>query len=129
MPSSFGGARECPKPGQVTSDEMECSAAKVATRMESGLMTSTGITIDTGTNELLCAIRDRVAVITLNRPEVRNALSDHLTPALRTMIKTCGENPRSRRAPDHRRRHRVLRRRQRQGHGRPPRQEEAGNVL
>src|ERR1700704_1914606 len=49
--------------------------------------------IDTGTDELLCAIRDCVAVITLNRPEVRNALSDRLTPALRTMIKTCGENP------------------------------------
>jgi len=49
--------------------------------------------IDTGTNELLCAIRERVAIITLNRPEVRNALSDNLTPALRTMIKTCGENP------------------------------------
>src|SRR3954449_440508 len=49
--------------------------------------------IDTGTDELLCVIRDRVAVITLNRPEVRNALSDHLTPALRTMIRTCGENP------------------------------------
>jgi 2-(1,2-epoxy-1,2-dihydrophenyl)acetyl-CoA isomerase len=47
--------------------------------------------IDTGTNELLCAIRERVAIITLNRPEVRNALSDNLTPALRTMIKTCGE--------------------------------------
>jgi enoyl-CoA hydratase/carnithine racemase len=56
-------------------------------------MTSTEITIDTGTSELLCAIRDRVAVITLNRPEVRNALSDNLSPALRTMIKTCGENP------------------------------------
>ena len=49
--------------------------------------------IDTGTDELLCVIRDRVAVITLNRPEVRNAMSDTLTPALRTMIKTCGENP------------------------------------
>src|SRR6266566_2826513 len=49
--------------------------------------------IDTGTDELLCAIRERVAIITLNRPEVRNALSDNLTPALRTMIKTCGENP------------------------------------
>ncbi len=49
--------------------------------------------IDTGTDELLCVIRDRVAVITLNRPEVRNAMSDNLTPALRTMIKTCGENP------------------------------------
>jgi enoyl-CoA hydratase/carnithine racemase len=50
-------------------------------------------TIDTGTNELLCKIRDRVAIITLNRPEARNALSDQLTPALRTMIKSCGENP------------------------------------
>src|ERR1700716_2601934 len=49
--------------------------------------------IDTGTSELLCVIRDRVAIITLNRPEVRNAMSDTLTPALRTMIKTCGENP------------------------------------
>jgi enoyl-CoA hydratase/carnithine racemase len=51
------------------------------------------ITVDTGTNELLCVVRDRVAIITLNRPEVRNALSDDLTPALRNMIKTCGENP------------------------------------
>jgi enoyl-CoA hydratase/carnithine racemase len=50
------------------------------------------ITIDTGTDELLCVIRDRVAIITLNRPEVRNALSDRLTPALRTMIRRCGEN-------------------------------------
>ena len=48
--------------------------------------------IDTGTNELLCVVHDRVAVITLNRPEARNALSDHLTPALRTMIRTCGED-------------------------------------
>src|ERR1700752_108812 len=56
-------------------------------------MTNTEITIDTGTDELLCVIRDRVAVITLNRPEVRNAMSDTLTPALRTMIRTCGENP------------------------------------
>ncbi len=45
-------------------------------------MTTTETTIDTGTSELLCAIRDRVAIITLNRPEVRNALSDDLTPAL-----------------------------------------------
>lgn len=56
-------------------------------------MTSTQTIINTGTDELLCVIRDRVAIITLNRPEARNALSDRLTPALRTMIKTCGENP------------------------------------
>src|SRR3979411_248865 len=56
-------------------------------------MTTTEITIATGTTELLCTIRDRVAIITLNRPEVRNALSDNLTPALRRMIKSCGEDP------------------------------------
>src|SRR3954454_25260159 len=54
---------------------------------------TTEITIDTGTNELLCQIRDRFAIITLNRPEARNAMSGNLTPALRNMIKTCGENP------------------------------------
>src|SRR5437762_10771898 len=51
------------------------------------------IEIDTGTGELLCEIRDRVAVITFNRPEARNALSDHLTPALRRMIKRNGDDP------------------------------------
>ncbi len=60
---------------------------------KAGLNMTLETTIDTGTDELLCVIRDRVAVITLNRPEARNALSDHLTPALRHMIKTCGENP------------------------------------
>src|SRR5436309_3383561 len=54
---------------------------------------STETKIDTGTDELLCVIRDRVAIVTLNRPEVRNAMSDNLTPALRNMIKDCGENP------------------------------------
>ena len=54
---------------------------------------TTATTIDTGTTELLCEIHDRVAVITLNRPEARNALSDALTPALRSMIRTCGEDP------------------------------------
>ena len=49
--------------------------------------------IDTGTDELLCEIRDRVAIITLNRPDARNAMSDRLTPALRSMIRVCGENP------------------------------------
>ena len=53
----------------------------------------TEIAVETGTDELLCVLRGRVAVITLNRPEMRNALSDDLTAALRTMIKTCGENP------------------------------------
>jgi enoyl-CoA hydratase/carnithine racemase len=55
-------------------------------------MGTTETIIDTGTDELLCTIRDRVAIITLNRPEARNAMSDHLAPALRAMIKSCGEN-------------------------------------
>jgi len=53
---------------------------------------SADITIDTGTDELLCAVRERVAVITLNRPQARNSLSENLTPALRRMIKLCGED-------------------------------------
>ena len=56
-------------------------------------MAESRIEIDTGTGELLCEIHDRVAVITLNRPEARNAFSDHLTPALRRMIKQCGDDP------------------------------------
>jgi enoyl-CoA hydratase/carnithine racemase len=56
-------------------------------------MSGESISIDTGTDELLCSIRDRVAVITLNRPEARNSLSDDLTPALRRMIKRNGDDP------------------------------------
>ena len=48
---------------------------------------------DTGTDELLCSVRERVATITLNRPQARNSLSDNLTPALRMMIKVCGDDP------------------------------------
>src|SRR5438445_10313367 len=50
------------------------------------------IEVDTGTSELLCEIKDRVALITLNRPEARNALSDRLTPALRRMIRQCSDD-------------------------------------
>src|SRR5207342_2765310 len=49
--------------------------------------------IDTGTTELLCSVRNGVALITLNRPEARNAMSDKLTPALRTQIKERGSDP------------------------------------
>ncbi len=44
------------------------------------------IEIDTGTEELLCHIEDRVAVITLNKPHKKNALGDVLTPALRETL-------------------------------------------
>jgi enoyl-CoA hydratase/carnithine racemase len=49
--------------------------------------------IDTGTNQLLCRVQDGVAIITMNRPEARNALSPDLTPALRRMIKERGDDP------------------------------------
>lgn len=49
-------------------------------------------TIDTGTSELLCKVEDRVATITLNRPEARNSLSDELTPALRRMALEMGKD-------------------------------------
>jgi enoyl-CoA hydratase/carnithine racemase len=57
-------------------------------------MQAAPVDIDTGTTELLCSIRDQVAVVTLNRPEARNALSDRLTPALRRMVRLCAEDER-----------------------------------
>ena len=48
--------------------------------------------IDTGTTELLCSVRDGVALITLNRPEARNAMSPALTEALRNQIKARGDD-------------------------------------
>ena len=39
---------------------------------------------------MLGALDDGVAVLTLNRPAARNALSDRLTPALRRMIRSLG---------------------------------------
>jgi enoyl-CoA hydratase/carnithine racemase len=56
-------------------------------------MADDSVSIETGTDELLCSVRERVAVITFNRPQARNSLSDNLTPALRRMIKRSGEDP------------------------------------
>ncbi len=50
--------------------------------------------VDTGTPELLARIEDRVGVLTLNRPESRNALSDTLSPALRRTIAAFGDDER-----------------------------------
>src|SRR6185369_2405310 len=55
--------------------------------------TEASMEIDTGTTELLCSVEGGVALITLNRPEARNAMSDKLTPALRTQIRERGEDP------------------------------------
>ena len=48
--------------------------------------------INTGTEQLLAQINQNVGIITLNRPESRNALSDELTPALRNTIKEFDTN-------------------------------------
>ncbi len=42
--------------------------------------------LDTGTSELLCEVERRVATVTLNKPEKKNALGDILTPALREIL-------------------------------------------
>jgi enoyl-CoA hydratase/carnithine racemase len=46
------------------------------------------VKIETGTQELLCDLNDRVAVVTLNKPDKKNALGDILTPALRDILLT-----------------------------------------
>lgn len=49
--------------------------------------------VDTGTQYLNCEVRDGVAVITLNRPEARNALGDMMTPMIRTTLAKCEADP------------------------------------
>jgi enoyl-CoA hydratase/carnithine racemase len=42
--------------------------------------------VDTGTDQLLCEVEDHVATVSFNRPDVRNALGDIVTPALREIL-------------------------------------------
>jgi enoyl-CoA hydratase/carnithine racemase len=49
--------------------------------------------IDTGTDELLCELSERVATVTLNRPHKKNSLGDRLTPALREILLTLEAHP------------------------------------
>jgi len=50
-------------------------------------------TVDTGSKELLCTIRDGVMVITLNRPEAKNALSAGIREGLQKSIARGMEDP------------------------------------
>jgi enoyl-CoA hydratase/carnithine racemase len=47
--------------------------------------------VDTGTDELICTLRNAVATISFNRPASKNSLSDTLTPALRRMVRYCAD--------------------------------------
>ncbi|HEX4093608.1 MAG TPA: enoyl-CoA hydratase-related protein [Trebonia sp.] len=47
------------------------------------------VTIDTGTSDLLADVVDGVAVLTLNRPERRNAVSESMLEALAAALAVC----------------------------------------
>jgi len=49
--------------------------------------------VDTGTDQLLCAVADHVATVSFNRPEKRNALGDVVTPALREILLVLEADP------------------------------------
>jgi enoyl-CoA hydratase/carnithine racemase len=49
--------------------------------------------IETGTDELLAEWDEGVATLTLNRPEMRNALGDVISPALRRTIAAVARDP------------------------------------
>lgn len=48
--------------------------------------------MDTGTDHLLCAVKDGVATITMNRPEKRNALSRELMSAFSDVLLSVDQN-------------------------------------
>ncbi len=49
--------------------------------------------IDTGSGELVCRIRKRVAIVMLNRPEARNAITLEMKQALAALIPRLGADP------------------------------------
>jgi 2-(1,2-epoxy-1,2-dihydrophenyl)acetyl-CoA isomerase len=48
---------------------------------------------DTGTNEVLCEVRDRVATMTLNRPDAKNALTMDMKEALYQLVRDLEVDP------------------------------------
>jgi 2-(1,2-epoxy-1,2-dihydrophenyl)acetyl-CoA isomerase len=50
-------------------------------------------TIATGTDDILAAVTDRVAVITLNRPDRRNALSEPMLVGLEGLLEQFESDP------------------------------------
>ena len=49
--------------------------------------------LDTGTDELLADLTERVLTVTLNRPQARNALSSELMFGFRRILKAYGDHP------------------------------------
>lgn len=49
--------------------------------------------METGTDQVLCRVEERVALVTLNRPAARNALTLEMKEALRALIPALGEDP------------------------------------
>ncbi len=48
--------------------------------------------VETGTDELLCRVEDRVAIVTLNRPESKNALTLDVKRALSDLVPALGRD-------------------------------------
>jgi enoyl-CoA hydratase/carnithine racemase len=48
--------------------------------------------VETGTSQVLCEVEERVATVTLNRPEARNALTVPMKEALRALIPALGDD-------------------------------------
>ncbi|MGH0029988.1 MAG: enoyl-CoA hydratase-related protein, partial [Myxococcota bacterium] len=49
--------------------------------------------IETGTEQVLCRVEERVAHVTLNRPDARNALTMEMKQALHRLIPRLGDDP------------------------------------
>src|SRR5262249_60939108 len=49
--------------------------------------------LELGTDQVSCRVEQRVAVVTLNRPEARNALTREIKEALRAVIPALGDDP------------------------------------
>ena len=50
-------------------------------------------TVETGSPQILCELSERVAVVTLNRPEARNALTMEMKRALSELVPRLGGDP------------------------------------
>lgn len=59
-------------------------------------MAAEAVQIDTGTEQVHARIEEGVLVVTMDRPEARNAMGNELTPAVRDMVNFAGSDERVR---------------------------------